>query len=243
MKVNIGDVYSETKRLSFSVPQGSCDGPVLYCAYASMISEIIPKLITLHAFTDDHAISDSFNPSIAASELNSVMKLSGCLDNVGSWMVSNRLKMNAKKTEVIYIDTRNQLDKCQSKEICVRNDLIPGSPRTKYLGAWINELLTFQHHINMKCKTAIWNLKKTQYLRQYVDQATCEILIHSLVMSHLDYVNITLFGVTDKVISRLQRVQNWVVKVILIKSKYDSSFEAKTLYTGYLYEKELNSNY
>ena len=50
-------------------------------------------------------------------------------------------------------------------------------------------------------------------------------------MSHLDYVNIILFDVTDQVISRLQGVQNWAVKVVLIKSKYDSSFEArKTLH-------------
>ena len=165
MKVSIGDVYSETKRLSLSVPQGSWGGPALYCAYTSMISEIIPKLINLHAFLDDHAISDSFNPPIASSELNSVMKLSGFLDNVGSCMDSNRLKMNAKKTEVIYIGSRNQLDKCESKEICVRNDLIPRNPVIKYLGVWIDELLTFQHHINMKCKTAIWNLMKIQYLR------------------------------------------------------------------------------
>ena len=93
------------------------------------------------------------------------MKLSGCLDNTGSWMDSNRLKMNAKKTEMIYIGSRNQLDKCESKAIHVRNDLIPRSPVIKYLGVWINELLTFQYHINMKCKTAIWNLLKIQYLR------------------------------------------------------------------------------
>ena len=84
MKVCIGDVYSETKRLSYSVPQGSCGGPVLYCAYASMILEIIHKSIDLNAFADDHSISDSFSLSIANSELNSVMKLNGCLDNVGS---------------------------------------------------------------------------------------------------------------------------------------------------------------
>ena len=62
-----------------------------------MIFEIIPKSINLNTFTDDHAISDSFNPSIANNELNSVMKQSGCLDNVSSWMGSNRLKMNGKK--------------------------------------------------------------------------------------------------------------------------------------------------
>ena len=79
----------------------------------------------------------------------------------------------------------------------------------------------------MKCKTEIWNLMKIQYLRQYLDQVTCEILVHSLVMSHLDYANIILFGVTDKLINKPQRVQNWVAEVILIKSKYDSRFEAR----------------
>ena len=41
---------------------------------------------------------------------------------------------------------------------------------------------------------------KIQYLSQYLDQATCEILIHSLVMSHLDYAKSILFGAIDKVI-------------------------------------------
>ena len=75
--------------------------------------------------------------------------------NVGLWMDPNMLKMNSKKTDVIYIGSRNQLNKCESKEIHVRNNLITRSLVIKYLGAWIDELLTFQHHINMKCKTAI----------------------------------------------------------------------------------------
>ena len=175
---------------------------------------------------------------VIIGEFNSVMELGCHLDTVCSWMDSNRLKMNAKTTEVIYIGSRNQLDKCESKKFCVRNDLIPRSPVIKYLGVWINELLTFQCHINMTCKTAIWTLMKIQYLRQYLDQAICEILIYSLVMSHLYYANIILFGATNKVISRLQRVQNWVAKVILIKSKYDSSFEArKTLHRIPIWER------
>ena len=64
MKVSIGDLYLETKRLSISVPQGSCGGPVLYYAYASAILEIIPRSINLNVFTNDHAIWDSFNPSL-----------------------------------------------------------------------------------------------------------------------------------------------------------------------------------
>ena len=62
MRVSIGDIYSKTKRLSYSVPQGSCGGPVIYSAYASKILVIIPKSINLHAFAEDQTISDSFSP-------------------------------------------------------------------------------------------------------------------------------------------------------------------------------------
>ena len=39
-KVNVGCEYSSPKELHFSVPKGSCAGPVLYLAYASTIREI-----------------------------------------------------------------------------------------------------------------------------------------------------------------------------------------------------------
>ena len=97
MKVSTGDVYSETMRLSFSVPQGNCGGPVLYCVYASLILEIIPNQFIIMHLQMIRQFRIASNPSIANSELNFVMKLSGCLDNGGSWMDSNRLKMNAKR--------------------------------------------------------------------------------------------------------------------------------------------------
>ena len=62
MKVSIGDVCLETKRLSFSVPHRSFGGPVLCVAYASTILEIIPKSINLHAFVDEHAIFGYLQP-------------------------------------------------------------------------------------------------------------------------------------------------------------------------------------
>ena len=39
-KVKIGKDYSGKKSLNFSVPQGSCVGPVLYLSYAESISDV-----------------------------------------------------------------------------------------------------------------------------------------------------------------------------------------------------------
>ena len=67
-KVKIGKDYSEKKLLNFSVPQGSCAGPVLYLSYAASISDVVsdisdegdPRLISIIGFTDDHAMKKSF---------------------------------------------------------------------------------------------------------------------------------------------------------------------------------------
>ena len=63
-QVLIGDTRSKEIDLPFSVPQGSCAGPVLYSAYASTLQEVINdqnewtrinKPIELHGFVDNHA--------------------------------------------------------------------------------------------------------------------------------------------------------------------------------------------
>ena len=68
-QVLIGDTRSKEIDLPFSVPQGSCAGPVLYSAYASTLQEVIndydesPRKnnpIELHSFADDHAYKKSF---------------------------------------------------------------------------------------------------------------------------------------------------------------------------------------
>ena len=68
-QVLIDDTRSKEIELPFSVPQGSCAGPVLYSAYTSTLQEvindqdespIINKPIELHGFADDHAYKKPF---------------------------------------------------------------------------------------------------------------------------------------------------------------------------------------
>ena len=59
-RVNIVKKYSEDIDLQFSVPQGSCTGPILYLAYANTMEEVIPTDIQLHGYADDHNTKFSF---------------------------------------------------------------------------------------------------------------------------------------------------------------------------------------
>ena len=59
-----------------------------------------------------------------------------------------------------------------------------------------------------------------------LDRESCEILMCSLVLSHLDYSDGILAGAADLVINKLQRVQNFVTQVTLNQNKKYSSIKA-----------------
>ena len=64
MKVCIGECYSCNKLLPFSVPQGSCGGPVLLNCYTGSIKSVIDENISMYGFADDHTLQHSFEPSL-----------------------------------------------------------------------------------------------------------------------------------------------------------------------------------
>ena len=122
-KVIVEDVHSTEKPLSFSVPQGSVAGPVLYNAYASTLREVVTPSIDLHGFADDHMIKDSFKP-ISEEECRAIHTLEQCTSNIKDWMDANRLHMNSAKTEFLLVGSRRQLSNCVSTEINVNGEAV-----------------------------------------------------------------------------------------------------------------------
>ena len=72
----------------------------------------------------------------------------------------------------------------------------------------------FQLHVLKKYKLAAWNLKHIQMVRHLIDQESCAILVCSLVLSHLDYANCILFRISDYLIRKMQRIQNFAARVV-----------------------------
>ena len=109
-KVTVHDHFSSNKEQAFSVPQGSCAGPVLYTAYSSTMSEVVPKQISIHGYADDHGLKKSYG-SIQHEEEEIMKKLEMCVVEIKEWMDTNRLHMNIKKTEYITFGSFKQFMK------------------------------------------------------------------------------------------------------------------------------------
>ena len=75
----------------------------------------------------------------------------------------------------------------------------------------------------MKCKAAKINLLKIKVTRKFLTKEACAKLTISLIISHVDYANGPLVGLPQVILDQLQRVQNIVAKIVLNKSKCDSS--------------------
>jgi hypothetical protein len=70
------------------------------------------------------------------------------------------------------------------------------------------------------------NFLRIKTIRKYLTKEATETLLLSLVISHLDYCNVILYGVSDCEIRKMQRIQNMSAKLVLNRKKFDSSKQA-----------------
>ena len=213
--VNVEDKYSSPRDLSFSVPQGSCAGPILYLAYASTMEKEIDTQIGIHGYADDHAFRKTFKPSDRLNEQSAIGILENTAEVVKSWMDENRLKMNSAKTEFILFGNASQLKKCSTASITVVRDKVDRSRNIKYLGIILYEELNLKRYVMQKCRTAMYGVQRIKSIRSSLTQEAAEVLALGIVMSHLDYANAVFIGLPQVTMRKLQRVQNVAALVVL----------------------------
>ena len=109
-KVNVNSAYSKPINLEYSMPQGSCFGPVAYLLYACSLQEVIipqeppahapndpeeksptAEEINLYSYADDHGIQKKFK-QICDNKTATTKLLSDCLTRIKLWMDLNRPK-------------------------------------------------------------------------------------------------------------------------------------------------------
>ena len=207
-KVVVNGVSSSYCKLSIGVPQGSILGPLLFIMYTRDLEHVITKYgFSVHLYADDTQIYFVFDVNSTNPDLSSVRN---CFRDIKTWMTSNFLKLNDDKTE--FIDIGYYVSPIKSLNLGEFS--FEPVTKAKNLGFLFDHQLNLNDQINAVSQACYLNQRN---LRRIGARLTHELkvqLVHSNILSIIDYCNAVYGGLTDKNIHKLQKIQNNAVRFI-----------------------------
>ena len=216
-----GCVLSNSSLMTCGVPQGSVLGPILFVLYTVDILDIIDRNGLLgHMYADDTQSYLHFNSNEVALALTRVQ---ACFTELQCWMNSNKLVLNASKTEIIIFGSQHQLTKITVTSIALGEVNVPISNSVRNLGVIFDSQLTFEQHSRQLSSSCFFQLRQLWSIRHTLSDSAAEILVHAFVSSRLDYCNSLFLSCTKSVLDKLQRIQNAAARLVLRAKRYDSA--------------------
>ena len=129
--------------------------------------------------------------------------------------------INDAKTEFVIIGSRQQVSKIHIDKISVGESVVKPDKVVRNLGAWFDSHMTMNSHIGEVCSKAFRSLYNIRQIRKFLSEETTNILVHSFVVSHIDYCNSLLYGLPQYQYDRLQRVLDAAAGVVYLVPKFD----------------------
>ena len=220
--VKIKDILSEPQSIKCGVPQGSVLGPVLFTLYSTPLSSIINyHKMEHHLYADDTQIYISLSTSDPSASLE---KLKLCIMDVFNWMTHSKLKLNPDKTEFLIIGSKKQREKLSSlfPFSLLDRDTSP-TTSARNLGVLFDSDFNFRQHISQTCRACYYHIRDLRRIRRHISFPVAKTIANALVSSRLDYCNSLLYNIADKDVSKLQRVQNCLARVVNRAARFTSS--------------------
>ena len=94
------------------------------------------------------------------------------------------------------------------------NMTVPISNAARSIGVLFDDALTMKKHVQHTCRVAYFHIHCIGKIRHLLDRKTTEIMVNAYVTSRLDYGNSLLYGVSEHLLSQLQRVQNSAARLV-----------------------------
>ena len=137
------------------------------------------------------------------------------MDELKRWLDRNHLLLNESKTEAIVFRSTTLRVSSDERTVDVCGAAVPLLPAIRDIGVVLDNGLDMSAQVSNACRGAYFHLFHIAKIRKCLDTAACKTLVHSLVTSRIDYGNAVLYGISDRLLHRLEMVQRSAARVVL----------------------------
>ena len=218
VKTGLGE--SSWQSVQNGVPQGSVLGPLLFTVLVSDLRDAIKKG-RYHMYADDTQLYYSCKCEDANKTISYI---NHDLESISQYSKRNCLKLNADKSKFIVIGSRQNLKKLKDinlDKVTINNKIIERVYEAKNLGVIFDEELSWARHVNLYTGTGYGKLKHAFRFKNFLSEKSKAILIETYILSPLNYGDIILQNLTEKLQYKLQKLQNSCVRFVYGLRKYD----------------------
>lgn len=202
-RTTVNNSVSDANEVLTGVPQGSVLGVLLFLLYINDISLVV-KYCRLCMFADDALLFVSGKDLCECTE-----KINNDLQSISEWLIINKLKLNIKKTKYMCINGTGQ------SVIQINGENIERVDKFKYLGVVIDNKMNLRANVEYVCKKLSKKIYFLGRIRKKKTFNTAVKLYSAIVKPHFQYCSTILFLSTQGDLSRLQKLQNRAMRIIL----------------------------
>ena len=206
---------SKSHDILTGVPQGSCLSPTIFNIFFSDIAHVIDHPVNKALYADDLAIWFTGNKKKEMEQT-----LQKAIDHITSFCTKWGFKLNKCKTTYTVFTTagkRSNYERTYQMKLFINNTQIPMEPHPLFLGIKLDPKLSYSEHlthISHKIANRVNLIRKVKGLK-LKNQVDINLIIYkSLIRSIIDYAFIPLISSTQRILNKVQTIQNNTLRTI-----------------------------
>ena len=208
--VKMGNILSSPRDVTFGVPQGSILGPILFNIYVNDLIEFLPTCFLIQYADDTQILIEGHIKDL----LILIQRAEDILKMAKLYFLSNGLLVNEKKTQAIFIGSRQYINQINA-DISINfngNTIVP-MKTVKNLGVYFDQYMTFESHIDELYKKVMGTLVYLNRVKDFFEPNTRKTVVQSLALSLINYC-LVVWGSTSKSnLNKVQKLQNFAARV------------------------------